>query len=383
MIDPSPALLAILFFGGLICVALGAIGLARLHIATAKHPAAADDVGIAIVSVVVMVAGLLAASVYPFRLLFSSLASYSDSPLWWLRPALSGAYIAAIVYVSSVFIYDLCGMVRLWMTRQLHTADQTVGFWLRRHGLVASAFMFLGALCLVLLEWLDAQSDTTFFLIPPTVVVIMQLFQLWLLPWILHRNARTLDEARFGEVHRWLETLAKTRRIPPFSIRVQEGHMMNALVTGGVRRHFIVVGRGLLDALSVDDVKAILAHEIGHVLNRDTTRRLLPLVGVVFVLHALYYGAIVGTWGVNMVTVFVGCFGIAVFSQIPGLVQRRWEFEADRRAVELIGDPEKVAQALERFCEVNGTDLSQQYLTHPSMRARLQAIGQLGASAPA
>lgn len=160
--------------------------------------------------------------------------------------------------------------------------------------------------------------------------------------------------------------------------------MMNAMVTGGLYRHFIIVGRGLLEALSVDDIKAILAHEIGHVLNRDVTRRFLPVACVGFVLHALYYGAVVGTLGHNVGTALLGGLGIAIFWQfLPSLVQRRWEFEADRRAVELIGDSERVAQALERFCEVNGTTLDDKSLTHPSMRARLQAIGQLRASAQA
>lgn len=158
--------------------------------------------------------------------------------------------------------------------------------------------------------------------------------------------------------------------------------MVNAVTSGGMYRPFIVVGRALLDQLSTDEIKAVLAPKIGHVLNRDMTRRLIPLVCLNFALHALFYSSLIAVVGWNIVTAAVGGVGMAFFlGIIPNFFLRRWVFDADRRAAELIGDPGVFAQALIRFSEVAGIDLDERPMTQPPMRARLEALKQL-AQAP-
>ena len=249
-----------------------------------------------------------------------------------------------------------------------------------RHAPLVGAFACLAILAL--LAATQPEADALVGLVSATTVAVLLLLQTWIVSEVRHRRSRPLDEAEFSAVRQWIAALVEAERVPPFHLRVRDGRNANAVTSGGVRRHFVVVGRGLLDQLSTDEVKAVLAHEIGRLLNRDMTRRLVPMLCLNYAFHALYVTALVAVLGLNAVTAFFGGVGIAIFwGIVPGFFQRRWVFDADRRAVELIGDAEVCIQALAKFSEVAGINLDGRAMTHPPMRARLEALKQL-AQAP-
>lgn len=248
-----------------------------------------------------------------------------------------------------------------------------------RNVLLGGAFACLAALWLAVATRSELNA---LGLIPAAIVAVIQIFQVWIVPWLRYRRSRELDEAKFSAIRGWLETLVEAGRIPRCHLRVQDGRMANAVTSGGAYRPFIVVGRGLLDQLSTDEIKAVLAQKIGHLLNRDMTRRLIPLASLNFALHALFYSSLIAVLGWNIVTAAVGGVGMAFFLEIiPNFFRRRWVFDADRRAAELIGDPGVFARALTRFSEVARIDLDERPMTQPPMRARLEALKQL-AQAP-
>ena len=296
----------------------------------------------------------------------------------WLKPIVGGAITGLAIYVGSVFVFDACGRVFLWAQKQSHAAEETLGLWTRRH-----IFGSAGLALLVAFFWVVATQvgDET---VPWAVAIItaaIHLYYPWVMPWLLYFRSQRLDPEEFREIHRWLHEQTRRQSIPKFYLRVQAGGMVNALASGGLYRHFIVLGQGLLEKLSVEHIKAILAHELGHVLNRDMTRRILPVVAVSAILHALYLKVVVFAY-MDTIPVFVTVpIGLVVFWYfLPLYFQRRHEFDADRRAVELIGAAEPVAQALEAFAEASETPLDDRGgWTHPPMRKRLEAIRKLGA----
>lgn len=84
------------------------------------------------------------------------------------------------------------------------------------------------------------------------------------------------------------ERLAVTQDGAPVEItlHVLDHKMINAFAApGGI----VVLFRGLIDAAdSPDEVAAVLAHEIGHVVNRDPTRNALRTTGSVGILGLLF-----------------------------------------------------------------------------------------------
>ena len=319
-----------------------------------------------------------------FVVLFSAIATFGpameafvETFPSWLKPAVQGAIVGLAIYTGSVLVFDVCGRVFLWSRKESHAADETLAFWVRRHIYGGTAAMlFLTIFMVVVMRVGDNAAPWAVAFITAAI----HLYYPWVMPWFLYLRSQRLDPDEFREVHQWLHEQTRRRKIPKFYLRVQAGGMINALASGGVYRHFIILGQGLLDRLSIEHVKAILAHELGHVLNRDNTLRTLPVIGLCAILHAVYLQEFAFTQESAALRIGAFTVGMLVFWYLlPHYFGRRREFDADRRAVELIGDAERVAQALEAFAEVTETPMDQTGWTHPPMGKRIEAIRKLGA----
>ena len=366
----------IFLLAGLTLMALAVFALTRIR----RRPGEEEEAeGHALGATAVLVVAALV-------VLFSAIGTFGDALEMfaemfpsWLKPLVVGAIMGLGIYIGSVFILDVGGRVFVWALKESHKADETLGFWARRHiygGAGTALFLALfGALAMGVDDEAVAALSVALF------TAALHLYYPWVMPWLLYFRSRELDPDKFSEIHRWLDEQTRQRDIPKFYLRVQAGGMVNALASGGVYRHFIVLGQGLLDGLSVEHIKAILAHELGHVLNRDMTRRILPVIGLCTILHALYLKEIAFAQEGPALLILAIVVGVFVFWYLlPNYFGRRREFEADRRAVELIGDAEPVAQALEAFAEASETPLDDRGgWTHPPMRKRIEAIRKLGA----
>ena len=370
-----------LLLGGFVCMALGAFGMIRLRHAIAERPAAEENAGFATAAAVLLGGGAVAVVLHATQVILEPHRDFPESTSSWFGAAALGAFSGSSLWIVLVLL-DISNKARLWVRGRLDAEDGAVSAWLLRKAVIGAGIVGFCTAVFVAMFWLGTEIVTPF--VPASVVAMIQLYERWVVPWTVYRKAQTPDALEFAEIHRWLDGLNVGHRAPAFRLCVQDGDAVDAWTTGGAYRHFIVVGRGLLEKLPIEHVKGVLAHEIGHVLNRDLTRRARVLVVVGFLLHALYFHFFVMPWGTNILSVIPAGLGVAVFWGIlPSFFQRRWEYEADRVAVELIGDAEVVAQALERFSEVNEIDLDQKSLTHPPMRARIEAIRRLGAPATA
>jgi len=81
-------------------------------------------------------------------------------------------------------------------------------------------------------------------------------------------GARPLQDARLGNV---LDEMSIAAGIRPPRLHVLEDPSLNAFACGAGERHAVVVTRGLLERLERDELQAVVAHEVAHVRNGDTT----------------------------------------------------------------------------------------------------------------
>ena len=131
----------------------------------------------------------------------------------------------------------------------------------------------------------------------------------------------------------------------------------NAFATGRSPEHAAVaVNSGLLRHLSREQVTGVLAHELGHVMHRDTLTMTVAatLAGAIGMLanFAFFFGGSRDENGRPMNPIV----GIAMMilaplaaSLIQMAISRAREFEADRGGAEISGDPRSLASALEKI----------------------------------
>ena len=305
--------------------------------------------------------------------------------------ALQGACIGALLY----FILGFGG---LYLTPALNrwawkSTDSEESLWLKGWslllGLLASAFCF--ALVLLGIHFLETWNLAPLLLLP--FAALVPLYQSLLLPWLRYIRSPTLqlsasetlkdDPIRrrgVADIQSWLDRLAAERRFPRFHMRVQRGDMVNAFATGGVFRHLIVIGGGILEKMAVPEIKAIVAHEIAHVVRKDVLR-LLPYLAVAmvgnFALHLFYIGPLFNEGRFVVGCLLVGGYVGIAFLLIPQFFLRRAEYRADELAVKLLGDRQPLIGGLRKLAELNNMNPDVVGMSHPSMNQRIAAIRQV------
>lgn len=186
-------------------------------------------------------------------------------------------------------------------------------------------------------------------------------------------------------------------------VYVYEGEDPNAFATGPSKNNSMVaVSTGLLNNLNENEVRAVLAHEMGHVYNGDmfTTTVLAGLMNTF-----VYF---ISRWVSRHVSERNPMLGFAVYfflqivlsflAMIPiSWWSRRREFSADRFAANTVGKEHMISalQAIDRWVKgveyqyssedalatmkISGSSKSfmQMFSTHPPIEARVAALQRL------
>ncbi len=201
-------------------------------------------------------------------------------------------------------------------------------------------------------------------------------------------DARRVSSDEYPNLQSRLRRLAQTAEMTPPDLAVAETETANCFTVGDVRGGTVVVSTGLLEALSADELDAVLAHELAHLRNRDaavmTLATFLPalanddyslfrnlsgsartlalgLAAVVgyaastalvaappfSVASLLAFGAFVA-FSVLFGGVALGLLALPV-AILSGHLSRYREFAADRAGAVLAGNPAALASALEKL----------------------------------
>ncbi|WP_457571943.1 zinc metalloprotease HtpX [Desulfovulcanus sp.] len=173
-------------------------------------------------------------------------------------------------------------------------------------------------------------------------------------------RAQELSPGDAPYLHQTVAELAERANIPMPRIYLIPQDTPNAFATGRGPNHAVVaVTRGILNLLSPEELKGVLAHEIGHIRNRDILIQTVAatLAGaIMFVSNMVKWAAIFGFGqsddeeGGNPVVALV----LAIVAPIAAMliqmaISRSREYLADETGAKLAGNPEYLASALEKL----------------------------------
>ena len=170
-------------------------------------------------------------------------------------------------------------------------------------------------------------------------------------------KARELPEQEAPALHRMIADLSQRAGIPKPRVFITELPVPNAFATGRNPAHAVVaVTRGLLQALDERQLRAVIAHELGHIKNRDILISSLAatLAGAISYIAqmAMWGGALFGgrssdREGGNV----IGALAMLILTPIVAslihmAISRSREFHADETGSQLTGAPRDLADAL-------------------------------------
>ncbi|HEX3942472.1 MAG TPA: M48 family metallopeptidase [Rhizomicrobium sp.] len=237
--------------------------------------------------------------------------------------------------------------------------------------------------------------------------------------WIIHKatGAVPVDGRQEPELYRLVENLCISRGLTVPKLYVIETDAMNAYASGiDDRTYAITVTRGLLKQLNQTELEAVLAHELTHIMERDTRVLIVTIVfvGMISFLaqllwRSLQFSSFRRVRGKNgapvillmLIAAVAFAVGYVLALVLRFAISRRREFQADAGSVDLTKNPDALVSALQKIAgnpdvphvptEVrqmfienpsSALDLGGLFATHPAISKRIAVLQQLGGHLP-
>jgi len=157
--------------------------------------------------------------------------------------------------------------------------------------------------------------------------------------------------------------LAQKAGIPMPKIYVLPTESPNAFATGRNPQHAsVAVTHGILELLTDEELEGVLAHELGHVRNRDilTSSIAATLAGAITILArmAFWMGMFGGGEREDRRGGGLGALLMLLLAPLAAMLIQLWvsrtrEYEADASGAQLTGNPYALASALEKISAVS------------------------------
>lgn len=165
-------------------------------------------------------------------------------------------------------------------------------------------------------------------------------------------NATPLDKERYGYIYQMVAELAKEYQIPMPKLWYVPTDVANAFATGRNPEHGnVAVTEGILQILEPNELRGVLAHELGHIKNRDI------LISTIAVTIAASIGMLANSmkWSAyakgesNSKALLISMAMPFMASLIQMGVSRSREYQADESGAHACKDPLALASALKKL----------------------------------
>jgi heat shock protein HtpX len=173
-------------------------------------------------------------------------------------------------------------------------------------------------------------------------------------------GAQEVTPADAPQLHQIVDELAREAGIPKPKVYIIPDDSPNAFATGRNPEHAVVAAtEGIIRLLTPMELKGVLAHEIGHVRNRDILISTIAatMAGAIMILADMArFGAMFGM-GSRDNEEGPGIVGVLVMSIIAPIaamliqmaISRSREYLADETGAYLSHNPESLARSLEKL----------------------------------
>lgn len=230
----------------------------------------------------------------------------------------------------------------------------------------------------------------------------MNLFTYWNADKIVLRMHDAQEVGPDHDFYAMVSRLAQRAGLPMPKVYIVDSPNPNAFATGRNPENAAVAATtGLFRYLERDEVEAVMAHELGHVRNRDTLIMTMVATVAGAISMIANFGLFFGHGGedrpnpvVALLAVFMAPFAAMI---VQMAISRTREFGADRAGAEISGNPRALASALEKIAAparqqpshasarnpaaaqlyIVPTGVSDLFSTHPATEKRIAALRAL------
>jgi STE24 endopeptidase len=312
-----------------------------------------------------------------------------------------GLFSQALVFILSMFLIGLPSLpFSWWSTFKLEEKfgfnKSTLSLWISDQVKGFALSIIIGVPLIAALIWIVNQMGDFWWVWAFVFFWLFQVVMLVLYPMFILPLFNKLEPLEAGELKDRLLALGdrcgfKSKTIYVMDGSKRSGHS-NAFFTGFGDFRRIVLYDTLIEQMEIEELEAVLAHEIGHYKCGHIPKRLCFSAFSTFLLFAILGWLMQATWifeallfPSEMANTFIPAFLIISlfgglftfwFSPLDSLWSRKHEYEADAFASEAMGGPNSLKRALRKLYKENLSNLiphpiySSFYYSHPTLVER-------------
>lgn len=240
-------------------------------------------------------------------------------------------------------------------------------------------------------------TNNSFLTTIPFVLIGVTIW--FLIAWFSHSSmirkatgAKSLARKENKRVYNLVENLCISQGMKMPQIFVIEDDSLNAFASGLSEKTFAVtLSRGIINKLEDDELEAVIAHELTHIINRDVRLLIVSIIFVgifSFVTELAFRSVLYGRGGSRgkkeggavFIILLLGVVGLVLSSFFRFSLSRKREFLADAGAAQMTRKPLALANALRKISEdpwieaVKRADVAQLFIDHPTKKKESKSI---------
>jgi heat shock protein HtpX len=221
-------------------------------------------------------------------------------------------------------------------------------------------------------------------------------------------GAREVTPEEEPRLHRIVEEVRSLTALPKPRVYVVDNPSPNAFATGRNPQHAVVAATtGIMSLLDDRELRGVIAHELGHVGNRDILIGAIAAIlagAIAWITHSMMWGMMLGGRRNNDNTL-LALLAIVLMPIAASIIQlsisRTREYEADRSGAKTTHDPDALADALAKLDQgarmrpmqvnpaaahmyivnplagLNGANFSGLFSTHPPIEERIKRLREM------
>ena len=304
-------------------------------------------------------------------------------------------YTIPYVLITSVLSFPLLVYQRFFREHAYGLATQTFGPWFSELVMMLFISAIAMTILLIILYAVFRRAPNTWWLWGTGVVILFFAFGIMIAPVYIEPLFNKYKPLADQKISESILTMARANQIPVTQVfevdASRQSNRVSANVAGFLGTTRIALNDNLLKQCTLPEIRAVMAHEMGHYILNHIWKFLVSYSLIVLISFALVkwaFNAAVRRWGERwrvrgiadlagfpLLTLIVAAISF-VLTPVTNTVTRVSEVEADAFGMNTAREPDgfaKVALKLGTYRKLDPTPLEEFiFFDHPSGRARIR-----------